>query len=164
MKHCIALVLLFALTAGNGSASTAADALPNSEDILALSGVNGGLVVVIGNPSSRSEQRLLQQLTQAADGPYSVQLLDTVGYRIDNARKALRAKGIYGKVSATSFDGQQLPYIDNLVNLLVAFGEEQVRTAEMLRVLASGGVLISLQPSASSLQLYTKPWPAEIDE
>jgi hypothetical protein len=39
------------------------------------------------------------------------QPLDIEDDRIDDARKTLRAKGIYGKVSATSFDGQHLPYI-----------------------------------------------------
>ncbi len=164
MKHYVALLLSFALIAGNMTVSAAADASPNGEDIIALSGVKGGLVVVVGCPSSSSEQESFERLLRAIEGPYVVQIVDVAAERISEVREVIDARRAYGKVSAITFDGKQLPYVDNLVNVLVTLGRNEVPRAEMLRVLAPNGVLISLQPSASNLQPYTKPIPVEIDD
>ena len=49
-----------------------------------------------------------------------VQGLDTDPQNVDAARKHIQSLGIYGKVSADLFDGKQLPYVDDCVNLIVA--------------------------------------------
>jgi len=61
-------------------------------------------------------------------------------------------------VSVDVFDGRHLPYINNLVNLLVAEGPCGVSTAEMMRVLAPLGV------AYVNGKKTVKPWPKEIDE
>ena len=44
------------------------------------------------------------------------------------------ARGCYGQVTADSFDGRRLPYIDNLVNVLIADDLGEVAMAEAMRV------------------------------
>ncbi len=158
MKQHIALLLAFALTAGSAGAGSAGSAPPKAGDILALSGVKGGLVVVIGCPSSGSGQELRKQLVKAAAGPYVVQFLDTADDGISEARKAIRAEGLYGKASAIPFDGKQLPYIDNLVNLVVVNGSSNVERTEIMRILAPLGV------AWVDGRTFVKPRPADIDE
>ena len=67
------------------------------------------------------------------------------------ARAAISKKGLYGKVSANVFDGTSLPYVDNLVNLLVVSGASSVDGNEIARVLAPSGMAIL--PRDSQLQV-----------
>ena len=39
---------------------------------------------------------------------------------MDRARNYIQSLGLYGKISVDTFDGKQLPFVDNLVNLVVA--------------------------------------------
>ncbi|HET6428741.1 MAG TPA: PQQ-binding-like beta-propeller repeat protein, partial [Phycisphaerae bacterium] len=102
--------------------------------IFAATGVKGGLVVHVGCGDGT--------LTAAvgAAGPYLVQGLDADPKNVAAAREHVRSKGLYGAVSIAQWSGGRLPYVDNLVNLLVS--EEPVKAAEgeVLRVLAPGGV------------------------
>jgi len=83
-------------------------------------------------------------------------------------------------VSVDILDGARLPYVDSLVNLLVAEDLGKVEMGEVLRVLAPLGVAyIKSGPSTSSTgsagspqagsgqgqwTKTVKPWPADIDE
>ncbi len=129
-----------------------------ARQILADAGVKGGLVVHLGCCDGK-----LAAAFHASDS-YLVHGLDTDAANIANAREHIRSKGLTGAVSVDTFDGKDLPYADNLVNLVVASGECQVPSEEIQRVLVPGGVAISLQPSASSLQPFKKPWPDDIDQ
>ncbi len=129
--------------------------------ILEASGVQGGLVVVIGcdNPE------LLEEL-RAGDS-YLVHALDRDPGKVAAVRLYLREKGLYGAVTAARWDGPQLPFVDGLANLVVASGESQVPDVEIARVLAPNGVAVKLNPDIRHLNpgaFYRKPWPAEIDE
>ncbi len=123
--------------------------------ILDAAGVKGGLIVHIGcgDPGA-------PELTAAlgASGSYIVQGLDTDADRVEKARKTIMSKGLYGKVTAREFDGGNLPYIDNLVNLVVATGKCDVSKDEILRVLAPRGV------AYINGTRTVKPWPAGLDE
>jgi len=120
--------------------------------MLTESGVSGGLVVVVGCEDSK----LLAGL--ASQAGYVVQGIDTRSDRIESATAALNARGLCGKASASRFDGRFLPYVDNLVNLLVipdpAAG---IADAEIQRVLAPGGVALIRG------RKVVKEIPAEID-
>ena len=130
----------------------------DAKQILDASSVQGGLVVVIGCDSPE----LLAEL-HASDS-YVVHGLDRDPGRVAAARVYLREKGLYGPVTAARWNGPQLPFVDSLVNLIVFNDfDGQVPEDELMRVLAPGGVAISLTPSASSLQPQRKTWPAEID-
>ncbi|MBD3267405.1 PQQ-binding-like beta-propeller repeat protein, partial [bacterium] len=60
---------------------------------------------------------------------------------IAQARKTIRSQGLYGPVSVQVWDRPFLPYIDNAVNLLVVEDRYAYPKAELLRVLAPGGIL-----------------------
>jgi len=159
-KLCLLTLALFVAAAS--SADTA-------ENILTSSGVKGGLVVVIGC----DDAELLAELR--ANDSYTVQGLDTDPKKVEKARKYLREKGVYGPVSVMEFDGEKLPYANNLVNLVVVSSSAiparsathsvaggRIPQSEIERVLAPLGVaLIEKSPGWKRI---VKPWPQEIDE
>ena len=133
-------------------------AAQSAADILKASGVTGGLVVHLGC----GEGKLTAALR--ADDSFLVQGLDTDPTNVQKTRAHIQSLGLGGDVSAGVFDGQHLPYADNLVNLLVITGQPSVDKEELLRVLCPGGSVLALDPGLSTLDSFTKPWPAEIDE
>jgi len=98
------------------------------------SGVGGGLVVHVGCGDGK-----LTAALHAGDS-YLVHGLDTNFENVAAARRHIRSLGLCGKVTVDTFDGKHLPYVDNLVNLLVADDLGAVAMAEVMRVLAPGGV------------------------
>lgn len=145
-----------------------------SDQLLTVSGVKGGLVVCIGC----DDPQLLVDLGKA--GSYLVQGLDTDASKVEAAKRLIRSKNLYGRVAADVFDGVKLPYVDNLVNLLIVLNPEcAIAGLEVNRVLAPRGVgiikkagnkrLIQSVPRptfniASDLIKFTKPVPSEIDD
>jgi len=128
----------------------------SAEEILAATGVRGGLVVHLGCGDGRLTAAL-------ADGDgYLVHGLDTDAARVDQTRRSLHAKGLYGRVSVDCFEGRALPYADNLVNLIVAEDLGEVAMAEVIRVLCPGGT--AYVGSGGEWTKTVKPRPAEIDE
>jgi len=93
-----------------------------------------------------------------ANDRYIVQGLDTDAGKVEKARETIVSEGLYGEVTVREFDGRNLPYIDNLVNLVVATGKCNVPEDEILRVLAPRGV------AYINGKKTVKPWPAELDE
>ena len=141
--HCLA-ISLFILCVPDCRAA-------DSGGILKASGVKGGLVVVVGC----DDPALIAGL-RATDS-YLVHALDTDAAKVTRAREHIRSRGIYGNVSVDVFDGGHLPYVDNLVNLVVVSSGAQVPRDEIQRVLAPGGVCL---PNPE----WQKPIPPEIDE
>jgi outer membrane protein assembly factor BamB len=132
-----------------------------ARDILESSGVQGGLIVVAGwdSPVFLAELR--------ADDSYLVHGLDPDPEKVADARKFLQEKGLYGPVTVSRLESSRLPYVDNLVNLVVASGECQVASDEIARVLAPNGVAVKLDPETGSLKpetFFRKHRPAAIDE
>lgn len=148
-KPLPALYLVCALYFG---AAQAAGAAQQAEQIIADSGVKGGLVVHIGCGDGEMTAGL------RFNESYIVQGLDTDGANVARARKTLSSKGLYGNVTVREFDGRNLPYIDNLVNLIVVSGKCDVSADEIVRVLAPRGVAYV---NGKSIE---KPWPADLDE
>ncbi|MFO8013756.1 MAG: PQQ-binding-like beta-propeller repeat protein [Phycisphaerae bacterium] len=156
-------ILLPVLAACLGAAATvlgadesSAPAPRRAERILKTADVRGGLVVVLGCGDGRLAGDL------ATRGPYLVHGLDAEAANVAKARKHLRGRGLYGKVTVERFRGERLPYVDNLVNLLVCDDLGSVPKAEVMRVLAPGGVLCVLD--GGSLKTTVKPHPDAIDE
>ncbi|MBM4039189.1 MAG: methyltransferase domain-containing protein, partial [Planctomycetes bacterium] len=140
-----------ALLCGAAAAGEAPQAAA-AREILAAAGVKGGLAVHLGCGDGA--------LTAAlhANERYLVHGLDTDPAAVGKARAHIRSLGLYGKVSVATFDGKRLPYVNDLVNLVVASGECQVPNEEILRVLAPNGVALV------GGKRTVKPWPKEIDE
>ena len=129
--------------------------------IIQASGVNGGLVVHVGCDDGKLTAEL------RIDDSYIVQGLDADPGNVEKARRHIRSLGIYGRVTIDIFDGEHLPYTDNLVNLVVMQDTGcAVLDEEIMRVLAPGGVLLKITPETRNLKPETirKPWPDGIDE
>jgi len=127
--------------------------------ILEQTGVKGGLIVHVGCGDGK-----LTAALHAGDS-YLVHGLDTDAESVKAAREYIHSLGLCGKVSVDRLCDGRLPYIDNVVNLIVirdaGYG---IRDEEVKRVLAPEGVAIFLQPSDFSLQTLRKPRPEDIDE
>jgi len=146
-----------------GLALTVHAAVPDARDapqlargILRESGVEGGLVVVLGCGDGKLAAAL------RANDSYLVHGLDTDGRNVEQARGHVRSLGLYGPVSVDTFDGEHLPYIDSLVNLLVAEGLGSVSMTEVRRVLAPEGVAYT--KTGGTWESNVKPRPEGIDE
>jgi len=143
--------------------------------ILKSSGVLGGLVVHLGCGGGEFTAAL------HANGEYLVHGVDVDAENVERARDHIESLGLYGDVTVDTFNGKTLPYIDNLVNLVVVSGVGvQVSGDEIARVLAPGGVALikddlglpetrNLTPDTSSPPLrgwtkFTKPRPDAMDE
>ena len=114
--------------------------------------VEGGLVVRIGAEA-------LESVSNDWNKPGCLfQCLVTSPEKSSSLRKEIMEAGFYGKVSVAQFDGQHLPYINNLVNLVVAENGFNVPNSELNRVLAPYGVAV-----VDGKQM-TKPYPKEMDE
>jgi len=128
--------------AANGSAESA-------DKIIKSTGVEGGLVVVLGSD--------VDLLGGFGDG-YIVQGLDDDSKRVEKARAKLRGKGLAGPVSVKLWTGNRLPYTDGIVNLLVTTSEGSVAKEEIKRVLAPRGVALV------NGKTVVQPVPDGIDE
>ena len=103
--------------------------------ILADTGVHGGLIVHVGCGDGKRTIAF-----RATDG-YVVHGLDTDAANVAEARKQIRAAGLYGSVSVEQFTGNVLPYAENLVNLLVIENQGELNDDEIMRVVAPGGAV-----------------------
>jgi len=150
MKNVIATIVLL------GTVAPAAAADFSVEKILKESGFQGGLIVHLGCGDG-------QRTAELASGCRSiVQGLDTSAAEVAKARAHLQSLGLDGTVSAAEFDGRRLPYVDNLVNLVVAEDLGDVAMPEVMRVLCPGGMAYVHQNGKWTRAV--KPRPAEIDD
>ena len=165
MKRRDSLSDLWAASAAMALTLALCHALPAAEperlakQVLAATGVRGGLVVHVGCGDG--------SLTAAlrANERFLVQGLDADPANVDAARQHVRKLGLYGPVSVRQWTGGRLPYAENMVNLLVAEDAERSggpSMAEVRRVLAPLGV--AYIRGAEGWVKTVKPWPADIDE
>ena len=127
MRHLAMLFLLSLAFSAAGETTT-------GSEIIERSGTQGGLVVHVGCGNGELTASL-----RVNDG-YLVHGIDMDAVQITEAKRRLSSKGLYGPVSFSLFNGRNLPYIDNLVNLLVAHRPGDVSMDEVMRVLVPGGV------------------------
>jgi outer membrane protein assembly factor BamB len=143
------LVLAVGLLLVLGAPRAPARDEPTPGQILDEAGIRGGLIVHLGCGDG--------QLTAAlrANDSCTVQGLDA---DVTAARQYLRSLGLYGPVTAEPWTGESLPYVDNLVNLIVADRLGRLPMREVLRVLAPNGVALI------GGKKTVKPRPPEMDE
>ena len=127
-----------------------------AEEILNATGVKGGLVVHIGCGDGKLTTALRKH------DRFLVHGLDRNPAHLTRARADIHSRDLYGPVSVASFDGVRLPYIDNLVNLVIAEDLGHVSLKEVMRVLAPYGVTYIKQKGQWTRT--RKPWPTDIDE
>ena len=123
-----------------------------AHDIVATSGIDGGVVVFVGldDPDRLAGMQI--------DDSYVVHGLDTDPGKVALAREKIAAAGKYGKISVAQFDGKTLPYVDDLLNLIVVRSADSSLHNEIHRVLAPRG--ISIVGGKEKI----KALPADIDE
>ncbi|MEZ5943837.1 MAG: PQQ-binding-like beta-propeller repeat protein [Planctomycetaceae bacterium] len=154
MRHFV----LSAISVGLLAASVCSAQSPQerASQLVAESGVRGGFVVQVGC----SDGSTLVALKQSA--AFQVQGLTTDAAQIDALRKEIQLAGAYGDVAVDTFGGSQLPYVDNLVNLLVV-ESGNVSQEEILRVLVPNGVAM-IRNAQGGYDKTVKPRPEELDD
>ncbi len=143
-----AIIMVWAASAQSQSASP--------ERIIRDAGIKGGLVVHVGCRDGKFTAGL------RVNDRYVVQGLDTDAAGITRARRHIRSLGLYGPVTAETFDGKHLPYAENLINLLVIEESANLSAEEIKRVMAPRGVV--LMQKGGRWRKRAKPWPDDIDE
>jgi len=127
-----------------------------AKQILDAANFKGGLIVHIGCADGK-----LTAALHAGDGCF-IHGLDTDAQNIKQAREYIRSRNLYGPVSVERFDGEQLPYADNMVNLAVSEDLGDVPMTEVMRVLCPHGVACIKRGKRWTRTV--KPRPGEIDE
>ena len=96
--------------------ANAADIPPRelARRLLAEADIKGGLVVHLGCGDGKLPAAL------HAGESYVVHALDADPANVAKARAYVEWLGLYGKVTVDRWRGDRLPYVDNLVNLLVS--------------------------------------------
>lgn len=150
-----------------GSSAPGAD---NAKALVRAAGVSGGLIVHVGCKDGKLTAAL------AADGRFVVQGLCDTAAAVPAAREHVRSAGRCGKASVAAFDGKHLPYVADLVNLLVISRAGSLTAAEVNRALVPGGVALvrdaqkvpdlATAPAKGlkGWQAYRRPRPKAIDE
>ena len=135
----------------------AANASLEADDVFTLSGVQGGLVVQVGCGDAES------LAARRPNDRYLVHGLDTDQANVDAARALLIDRELYGPITVDLFDGENLPYVDNLVNLLIVRSGSEVAEDEILRVLSPNGVAC-IKTGGDLWRKIVKPQPDDTDD
>ncbi|MCF7849608.1 MAG: class I SAM-dependent methyltransferase, partial [Kiritimatiellales bacterium] len=120
------------------------------------SGVKGGLIVHLGCGDGKLTGAL------RINDRYLVHGLESDPRKVAAARRNIRSLNLYGPVSVEAWDGESLPYADNLVNMIVVEDLGSTAMKEVLRVLAPHGV--ACIKTTHGWTKTTKPWSEQIDE
>ena len=107
-----------------------------ARQIASAANFHGGLVIHVGCGNGQ-----LAAALRLADNCV-VQGLDTDATRVETARSAIRALGVYGPVSIVHWNGKRLPYVDNLATLVVCENPDAVPADEVMRVLRPFGAAV----------------------
>ena len=132
------------------------DVTQDAQQLIQQSGVSAGFFVHLGAGDGSLTVALKQNDATQVHG-----LIRDAG-EIAAARKQAKDSGNYGEVAFDRLQGSELPYIDNLVNLLVADSLGDISEEEVLRVLVPEGV--ALVRDGDDWKKIVKPRPDNIDE
>ena len=134
-----------------------ADSVSDAESILAQGDVSGGFVVHLDAGDGT--------LTAALRRNESIQVHGLVleASELRLARTNASNSGQYGDVTIDLLTSADLPYVDNLVNLLVAEDLGKVPMDEVMRVLVPNGVAL-VKDQSGDWKKWVKPRPDNIDE
>jgi outer membrane protein assembly factor BamB len=138
--------------------SSAFDAASDSlaAGLIRQSGATGGIIVHLGCGDGELTASL------KVSEQFQVQGLDRDVAKVEAAREKIRAAGKYGTSAVDRLSGDALPYIENLVNLLIVDNASGIDREEMLRVLTPNGVAMIRQ--GNEWQKVVKPRTKKIDD
>lgn len=103
-------------------------------EALKVAEARGGLVVQLGCDDGRLPSRF-----GALSGTLT-QVLERDRDEIAEVRRRIHKARLADTTSVSQWDGRHLPYVDDVVNLVVAVKSVEVSKDEILRVLAPGGI------------------------
>ena len=152
---CVALATVSSAVAG-AAAVPGAGAMMQAAELVRASGAPGGICAVVGMKDAELALALAKQ------GSFVVHALYADPKLCGQMRRAIRANGLYGTVSADVLEEGRLPYTDNLVNILVLGPGLRLPQEEVLRALAPLGTAFAEKDGGWTKT--SKPWPAEIDD
>ena len=132
--HCG--LLRFGILLATTAAAALAGPAEEAGQIASLAGFHGGLVIHVGCGDGQ-----LTAALRLADNCV-VQGLEADAKRVETARAAIRALGLYGPVSVMHWSGKKLPYVDNLATLVVCEDAGAVPADELMRVLRPHGAAV----------------------
>ncbi len=150
------LTLLILLSMVLGMVQPAPVMAQGIDALIGQSGIKGGLIVHVGCTDGKRTARL------RTGDQFFVHGLARDPDRVRAARAHLLQQDVYGPVCVDRWDGRHLPYVDNLVNLMIVEDALSVSEAEMMRVLAPQGV--ALVRRQGKWIKTVKPRPVEMDE
>jgi outer membrane protein assembly factor BamB len=145
MKRLVFVLAVTTMTAALAVAETGGE-------IIDASGIKGGLVDHLGCGDGKLTSALY------VNESYLVHGLDTRSVNIAKARAYIHSKNLYGPVSVSKYNGKNLPYGDNIVNLIVADTLGNISKEEAMRVLTPLGVMVV------GGKRTVKSWPKNIDD
>ena len=145
------------LCLGFAPAISRADAQSDAAQVLEQSGISAGFFVHLGAGDGQLSLALHKNEATQVHG------LVRDASQLSAARSRARAVGDYGNVAFDLLASDELPYVDNMVNLLVVDDLGNVSREEVLRVLVPQGVAM-LKQSDGSWDKVLKPRPENIDE
>src|SRR3569623_655206 len=137
-------------------AAVQADPASDAAAVLNTSGTTGGFIVQIGIGDGKTTAAL-----HANDG-IVVHGLDKDEAKIQAARDWMLKAGVYGPGSVEKLTGPVLPYLDNMVNLVVVNDDQAVPADEIQRVLAPNGVVCT--KSGEGWKKIVKARPLDMDD
>ena len=155
IKFRISVLFAVCLLAGAAEANEN-DVMTRAKEILDITGVQGGIVVHLGCGDGK-----LTAALRVSDS-YTIHGLEADPAKVTKARNHIQSQGIYGPVSVEQYSGSELPYTDNLINLIVVQDAGKVSRDEMMRVLAPGGVACAQRNG--KWRKTVKAWPENIDQ
>ncbi len=155
--RCIALFFFAVLFLSSvfPPVSPAAASEDDLQKLLASSGACGGLVVHVGCGDGQATIPLRKENT-------IVQGLTPDRTAVENARSLARALGCLGPVTFEHLSGARLPYIDDMVNLIIVETPGLVPREEIMRVLRPDGTAYIRE--GERWTRFVNPYPEEIDE
>lgn len=154
LKRILSLYLL--ITAGMSSHAAGSESEVGA--ILDRHEHRGGFAVYVGEGNSD----MVPRLSRLAN--YNVHGLSRNKSFVSETRSRLKEAGLYGGNSVEYWAGGELPYIENLVNLLVCEDRGDLDEAEILRVLAPNGLALFREKGGweelrKPLNPETDSWP-----
>ena len=156
LQRHAAIACILSIAVFSSVSNTFADPASEASDVIEQSGVSAGFFVHLG----AGDGKLTAALRQADN--VQVHGLVRDADSLDGIRNKVRSAGGYGDVAFDAFSGSELPYVDNLVNLLVTDDLGDVPLEEVLRVLVPNGVAMIKEDG--SWDRVVKPRPENIDE
>ena len=138
--------------------TTIAGEQTEAERILEATGFTGGLIVHVGAGDGKLTAAFGAQAGRIVHG------LARDDQIVKTARKHIGSLGLDGRVAVEVWNRKHLPYVDNLVTLLVASREASadLSPVEIDRVVRPGGVAYVKKDGVWIKTV--KPWPTDIDD